>query len=408
MTNSIPTENLTSILTNDELEALYSISLVIAETNNFDQAFDLIFKIARPMFIFDNIAIYQKMDGDNTEPVFARAIGRGRATPAELTWGEMVVSEVIKSEDRFISESPISPHYDRLDQPFILGLPIKARGVTSGVLVFVRFGGPPYEEKQVRLAEIFATHISHFFERQYLISNIADLEATKKLNTLQETFIAMITHELNTPIGFIKGYATTLLRQDANWDKKTQDEFLHIIDEETDRLSDLINVLLDSSRLQTGTLPMEIKKTNISKLIESLVERLEPRFKEIKIMLVIRDLELFILADTTRISAVVENLIGNAAKYAPNSTLKIILEEVAGEAQLTFEDDGPGIPEMYFDKIFTKFFRVPNNTASVRGTGMGLFICKQIIKAHQGTISVMSNGDKGTKFVIKLPLSKDD
>jgi len=408
MTNTIPTENLASILTNDELEALYSISLVIAETNNFDQAFDQIFKIARPMFIFDNIAIYQKVDEDNVEPVFARAIGRGRATPAELSWGELAVSDVMKSGDRFISESPLSPHYDRLDQPFILGLPIKARGVTSGVLVFIRFGGPTYTEQHIRLAEIFATHISHFFERQYLIGNIADLEATKKINKLQETFIAMITHELNTPIGFIKGYATTLLRQDANWDKKTQDEFLHIIDEETDRLSELINALLDSSRLQTGTLPMEIKKTNISKLVVSLVERLSPRFKEITIRSIIQDLDLIVLADTTRISAVVENLIANTAKYAPNSTLKIKLEEVDGDAQLSFEDNGPGIPDQYIDKIFTKFFRVPTNTSSVRGTGLGLFICKQIIKAHQGTISVVSNGDKGTKFIIKLPLCKDD
>jgi signal transduction histidine kinase len=408
MTNTIPTENLASILTNDELEALYSISLVIAETNNFDQAFDQIFKIARPMFIFDNIVIYQKLDEDNIEPVFARAVGRGRATPAEISWGDLAVSEVMKSGGRFISESPLSPHYDRLDQPFILGLPIKARGVTSGVLVFVRFGGPTYTEQHIRLAEIFATHISHFFERQNLIGNIADLEATKKINKLQETFIAMITHELNTPIGFIKGYATTLLRQDANWDQKTQDEFLHIIDEETDRLSELINALLDSSRLQTGTLPMEIKKTNISKLVISLVERLSPRFKEITIRPIIQDLDLIVLADTTRISAVVENLIANAAKYAPNSTLKIKLEAVDGDAQLSFEDNGPGIPDQYIDRIFTKFFRVPTNTSSVRGTGLGLFICKQIVKAHQGTISVVSNVDKGTKFIIKLPLCKDD
>ncbi len=408
MTNKIPTENLASILTNEELEALYSISLVIAETNDFDQAFDKIFKISRVMFIFDNIVIYQKIDEDNIEPVFARAMGRGKATAAELSWGDLAVSKVMKSEDRYYSESPVSPHYDRLDQPFILGLPIKARGVTSGVLVFIRFGGPAYTEEQINLAEIFATHISHFFERQYLIENIANLEASRKLIELQETFIAMITHELNTPIGFIKGYTTTLLRQDTNWDTETQNEFLQIIDEETDRLSELINVLLDSSRLQTGTLPMEIKKTNLGKLVESLVDRLEPRFIEIKIRPVIKDLDLFVNTDTTRISSVFENLIGNAAKYAPESTLKIKVEKKDDYAQITFEDNGPGIPEKYLKKIFTKFFRVPNNTSSVRGTGLGLYICKQIIEAHQGTISVMPNGNRGTKFIIKLPLCKDD
>jgi signal transduction histidine kinase len=360
------------------------------------------------MFIFDNIVIYQKLDEENIEPVFARAMGRGKATAAELSWGDLAVTEVMKTEDRYFHESPVSPHYDRLDQPFILGIPIKTRGTTNGVLVFIRFGGPEYTEKHVRLAEIFANHIAHFFERQYLIENIANLEASRKLNELQETFIAMITHELNTPIGFIKGYTTTLLRQDADWDQQTQDEFLKIIDEETDRLSELINVLLDSSRLQTGTLPMEIKKTNMSKLVESLVERLSPRFEEIKISPVIRDLDVFVQADTTRISAVFENLISNAAKYAPESKLKIILEKVNGNAKIIFEDDGPGIPEQYQEKIFSRFFRVPDNTSSVRGTGLGLYICKQIIEAHQGTISVMSNGDKGTKFIIKLPIYNDD
>ena len=408
MTNNLPTENLASVLTNKELEALYSISLVIAETNNFDQAFDQIFKIARPMFIFDNIVIYQKIDEENIEPVFARAMGRGKATASELSWGDLAVSEVMKSEARYFSEAPLSPHYDRLDQPFILGLPIKTRGVTSGVLVFIRFGGPAYTEKHIHLAEIFAAHISHFFDRQNLISNIADLEATKKLNELQETFIAMITHELNTPIGFIKGYTTSLLRKDANWDQATHDEFLQIIDEETDRLSELINVLLDSSRLQTGILPMEIQKTNLSKLVESLIDRLAPRFEEIKIRPIIRDLDLFVQADTTRMSAVFENLIGNAAKYAPGCILKIKLEIMNSDVQITFEDNGPGIPEKYLGKIFTRFFRVPNNTSSVRGTGLGLYICKQIIEAHKGNISVMSNGDKGTRFVIKLPLCKDD
>lgn len=400
-------EGLTSLLTIDELVSLYSISLVIAETNDFDEAFPQIFKIARPMFIFDNIVIYQKIDDDNIEPVFARAMGRGKAIADDISWGDIALTEVMKTEDKYISDSPISPDFDRLDQPFILGLPIKVRGSLNGVLVFIRFGGPQYTETQIILAEIFATHISHFFERHLLIENTANLQASQKLIELQETFTAMITHELNTPISFIKGYTTTLLRKDAEWDKKTHDEFLTIIDEETDRLSELINVLLDSSRLQTGTMPMDFKKINLSNLIESLVERLSPRFKKIKISPIIKDIDTFVMADKVRLSEVFENLISNVDKYAPGAVLTIKLEIINDHVFLRFEDNGPGIPNKYIDKLFTKYFRVPNNTVSVRGTGLGLFICKQIVEAHQGTISVTSNSTKGTCFNIKLPLYDD-
>ena len=408
MTKNTKDKNLASLLSNDEMEALYSISLVIAETNDFDEAFEQIFKIARQMFIFDNIVIYQKTTDENCEPVFARALGRGKSTAADLNWGNIAATSVMKSGDRYFSESAISPHFDRLDQPFVLGIPILARGETNGVLVFIRFGGPEYLEERVVLAEIFASHISHFFERQFLIENLANLEASRKLIELQETFVAMITHDLNTPIGFIKGYTTTLLRQDVEWDEETQNEFLQIIDEETDRLSELINTLLDSSRLQTGTLPMEFNKIDIGKFVESLVKRLTIHIEDIKIMPIIRDTNIFVNVDSTRLSSVFENLIGNASKYAPDCNLKIKVEKNNESAIVTFEDDGPGIPEQYFDKIFNKFFRVPDKTSGIRGSGLGLYICKQIIEAHKGTISVSSNIDKGTKFIIELPLYEEE
>ena len=105
-----------------------------------------------------------------------------------------------------------------------------------GVLVFGRFGGPPYTQDQVQLAEFIAAQTAQLVENHHLVERVAKLEAERWLRRMQDDFITTISHELRTPIGFIKGYATTLLRDDTKWDDESRREFLTIIDEEADRL----------------------------------------------------------------------------------------------------------------------------------------------------------------------------
>ena len=232
---------------------------------------------------------------------------------------------------------------------------------------------------------------------------------TWKLNAawwkLQDDFIAAVSHELNTPLGFIKGYTTTLLRDDTKWDDKTRIEFLQIIDEESDRLSELIGNLLDSSRLQSGNLHMDIQEQDIRSFLGSVVNRLRSHYEKLDITVKAPNPDARINTDTKRLNQVLDNLINNASKYAPHSKPRILFKATKKKLRISIEDDGPGISKEHLDSVFKRFYRVPENSTGVRGSGLGLFICQQIVNEHDGKIYAASTVGKGTTFHVEIPYS---
>jgi len=391
-----------------ELQAVYAISRVIVQTMDTHLALDQIVKLVRPIFIFDNIVLYRPREDRTPEPTYARAIGRGRSIEADLVWGEVIAKETLEKVETVHRQEDLEGSSDdrmkeRLRHRYFLGLPLQIEERLMGVLVFIRFGGPSYTREQIHLAEFIAEHIAQLLEHQRLVERIANLEAERRLAQLQENFIATISHDLRTPLGFIKGYATTLLRENAKWDRKTRREFLTIIDEETDRLEELISNLLDSSRLQAGTLQMEFQPVRVETVLKDVLQRTQLGEFGLDIRLVLGASGLIIQADPTRLSQVFDNLISNAVKYAPGSTLTIMVESEDKQAHISFRDTGPGIPEEHLESIFKRFYRLAEHSSLARGSGLGLFICRQIINAHRGKIFVESNLGKGATFHIYLP-----
>jgi signal transduction histidine kinase len=387
-----------------ELEAVYAISRAVAESEDVDSALDEIINLSRPVFIFDNMVLYLKGENDSLDPAYARVIGRGQSAEGELSWGDAIAYEVIITrETRLVHEKAAGWKTDRLSLRDFLGLPLKDRDRLMGALVFGRFGGPPYTPEHIHLAEFIAGHIAQLLGNKSLVERVAKLEAERRLERLQQDFIATISHELCTPLGFIKGYATTLLREDTTWDKDTSKEFLAIIDEEADRLRELIDNLLDSSRLQSGTLQMEIQPVRLDSLVRDISVRVGSQNESLTIQLELKKNNVKCRADPTRLAQVLENLLNNAAKYAPGSTVRIGLDISEEGAHIWVKDNGPGIAEEHLEHIFKRFYRVPSNSAGVRGTGLGLFICRQIVNAHGGEITVESVNGSGTSFHIHLP-----
>ncbi len=392
-----------------EIKAVYEISRVIFRAHDTFKALQQIITLARPVFIFDNIALYQLREDGHLEPSYARAIGRGRSSEADLTWGEVVAKEVIR-QGKIINQKeevpgPMEdPLKDRLRFRFFLGLPLRIDETLLGALVFIRFGGPDYTEDQVDLAEFIAENVTHLLERKRLIQQIASLEAKRKLDQLQEDFIATVSHDLRSPLGFIKGYATTLLREDTSWDKMTRKEFLSIIDEEADRLGELIDNLLDSSRLQAGTLRMEFRPLRIDTLLREIIQRAKAAGYQLFIQDSANLPETCVQGDSSRLVQVFDNLFRNANKYAKNSIITLSLKVAPDKVVIIFHDTGPGIPEEYLDEIFERFYRLPVHSNAGRGSGLGLYICRQIVQAHHGKIYATSQIGKGTTFFIELPL----
>ncbi len=403
--NSVP-----ATLRPEELDAVYAISRAVARSIDLDSTLDEIIHLARPVFIFDNMVLYLQRGEEGLDPTYARAIGRGRSQEADLAWGETTAHEALRSKQvAMLVEKMEDYEKDRTRLRYSLGLPL-SWGATDamGALVFIRFGGPSFKADQIRLAEFIAVHVAQLLGHTNLVQRVASLEAERRLNQLQEDFIATVSHELLTPLGFIKGYATTLLRDDISWDDNTRREFLSIIDDEADRLRELIENLMDSSRLQAGTLRMSFQPIRLDTFLKDMTLRAGSRNEDIRIYLDLKINGLQIQADPTRLAQVFDNLLSNAIKYAPGAQVKITLSQEDDKAYIMVGDNGPGIAPEHLKNLFNRFYRVPSDNVSVRGTGLGLYICRRIIQAHKGEISVESTLGKGTTFHIYLPIEQKE
>jgi two-component system sensor histidine kinase KdpD len=281
-------------------------------------------------------------------------------------------------------------------------MPLTLGRKAIGALVFIRFGGPTFAEDQINLAEYIAAHVSQVLEHKRLVERIGSLEAERRLSQLQSDFIATVSHELKTPLGFIKGYSTTLLRKDTEWTVEEQHEFLDIIDEETDHLVELVDNLLDSSRLQAGTMGIVLKPIDLAAVLEENIERLRVRFPASTIRWKFVGKNASIEADARRLGQVIDNLVSNAVKYGGNGPLTVTLTDEIDQISISVKDSGPGVPADYQDLIFNRFYRIPGAREKARGSGLGLYICQQIVLAHGGQIG-LAPAAKGAEFVIRLP-----
>lgn len=395
-----------SLTHGSELNAVYAIARIVAETFETEAGLDAVFRLARTIFIFDTVALYlQAEEGGDLEAIYARALGRGRSREDELIWGEASAREAFRSGQTVLRQEDAGPAVEgRERRRDYLGLPMMVGGRCVGGLVFGRFGGPAFPPEHIRLAEFVAWHVGQLLENRRMARRIATLEAQRELARMQEEFVSTISHELRTPLGFIKGYVTTLMRDDASWDDNSRLEFLHIIDDEADRLRELIDNLLDSSRLESGTLGMTREIGQIASVIRDSVSRAQSMYEDLEIRSSIDNDLPVINMDATRISQVLDNLISNAVKYAPDSAVDISANQANGSIRVEVRDQGPGIKPEHMTHLFERFYRVPDGSRSTRGTGLGLYICRKIIEAHGGDIGVESEAGRGTTFRFTIPL----
>jgi signal transduction histidine kinase len=358
----------------------------------------------RQQFVFDNVAVYLQDEKTNAlEVVYARAVGRSKNAEADANWGETFANQVFAHGKLLLKDPETNSTLDdRLNQAYLLGIPLRNDGLIGGAMVFVRFGGPAYEQEHLTMAVLAAELLAVMFERKVWKQMYKELSDLRRQMQLQEDFVSTISHELRTPLGFIKGYSSSLLREDTSWDAETTQEFLTIIDEEADRLTLLIENVLESARLQSKTLPLRFQPLRLDAVLRDVVTRLRSRYKDLEVNLELQTTQP-IHGDGVRIAQVLDNLFTNALKYAPGSPIHVFLHQADQKQVIRFKDLGPGIPKESLPLIFERFYRARSEKAT--GTGLGLFICKQIIDAHRGKIWAESTLGQGTTFFIELPLN---
>jgi len=237
-----------------------------------------------------------------------------------------------------------------------------------------------------------------------VIANVRDITRFREADEVKSTFISVISHELKTPVALIKGYADTLLREDARWDRRTTRESLTVILVEADRLNELVDNLLDASRLQAGVLPLEMTEVALDALAERTAKRFQTQTDIHEITVDFPADFPYVVGDPSRIGQVFDNLLSNAIKYSPQGGRIAITGRVRpNEVVVTVSDEGVGIPIEERQRVFERFFRgVRERHQRTPGAGLGLFLAKAIVEAHGGRMWVESDPDDGSEFSFSM------
>ena len=240
---------------------------------------------------------------------------------------------------------------------------------------------------------------------------LIDVTKEVEIDKMKSNFISNVSHELRTPVTVLRTYIDTLYNHSDDFDEKTNKEFFEVINKEAARLQKMVNDILDFSRLEAGNVKVVKENTNIIPLIECEIKSMQVLAEEKNITFsLIKEPnlpEIPINADS--IERALNNLLSNAIKYSPENGRIKVRAEIARYPQfveVSVEDQGCGIPEEHQKKIFERFYRVENDTHTVKGTGLGLHLVKITIeKHHQGQVFVKSKPNEGSTFGFRLPIN---
>ncbi len=242
---------------------------------------------------------------------------------------------------------------------------------------------------------------------------LIDMTKEAEMDKMRSTFISNVSHELRTPVTVLRSYIDTLYNYGNEFDYETQKEFIGTINQEIIRLNRMVNDILDFSRMESNA-QMEKSMNNIVKAVEDCVNQVQVLTKEHNLTISISKDENIpeLMFNYDGIERAITNFLSNAIKYSPeNGTIRVKISNLAEteEVEVTVSDEGCGIAPEHQKKIFDRFYRVENNTHTVKGTGLGLHLVKTTIeKYHNGHVFVKSEVGKGSTFGFTLPIGAAD
>ncbi|MCL4387376.1 GAF domain-containing sensor histidine kinase [Patescibacteria group bacterium] len=290
---------------------------------------------------------------------------------------------------------------------------VKKHGIKS--IVFIPLS---YKKKSIGVLNVNSTEESHFTKKELsvlkLYGSLASLaikknqlySQTKKALSVRDLFISMAAHELRTPLTSINGYIQLLCTRFCN--TSTQESmWIKSLQEESQRLTNLVYELLEINHIQSGKLQYNFRDCNLSEVLKNAIKSFNIAYPERKILLndTTGETQGLIIGDSEKLLQVIRNLLENAAKYSyPDKTIDVSLESSTSYVVLSIVDHGRGIPKKEIPLIFKGFYKGTNS--GEEGMGLGLFLVRNIIYQHHGSIKILSSLDIGTKVEVKLPKVK--
>jgi PAS domain S-box-containing protein len=385
-------------------EVFGSISLVTAESGRIYDEDDLV--LAQELARHAAVAI------DNAR-LYAEAERRGRAARALEAVGDGVV--LVDREGVIRLWNAAAASITGLAEADVLGRPIEeVVHPWAQIAPLIPVASKPGELVRAETVpaefggrELWISGSGVGFE-EGVVYAFRDLTEERALEELKAEFVATVSHELRTPLAAIYGSAQTIRRTDIELDPAIREQLLGVIASESDRLGTIVSDLLVAGRLDAGQLPVTVERCNPVELAESVVESARTHLPEtVELRLTapqgLRD----VVADPGQLHQVLVNLLDNAVKYSPEGG-PVSLAVTNGDDAIRFSvaDAGLGIPASEHRRIFEKFYRLdPDMTRGIGGTGLGLYICRELVRRMDGKIWVESKLGEGSTFVVELPAS---
>lgn len=237
-----------------------------------------------------------------------------------------------------------------------------------------------------------------------IIASVRDITRFREADELKANFISVISHELKTPIALIKGYASTLRRDDVDWDGEMVQESLKVIEEEADHLTAMVEDLLDATKLKAGGVALHKAEVDLAALISDLVKKFALQGSAHQIVADISEDFPVIIGDEMRLSQLVSNLITNAIRYTEGGTIRVTAKKKDENVQVCVSDQGKGFDPIDIPHVFDRFYRSENVALKTKGTGLGLYLCQAIVAAHGGNIWVDETYHEGARICFSLPI----
>lgn len=227
-------------------------------------------------------------------------------------------------------------------------------------------------------------------------------EAVEQAVRARDEFLSIASHELKTPVTCLKLQLQLAKHRSGGEESQRFLQMINACSKQVDRLTDMIDTLLDVTRIQSGRVEYSFQEFSVAELVDDVLGRFSGQLEQARSFVVAEVAPLRVHWDRFRMEQVLANLIGNAIKYAPGKQIQIKAERVGENAILSVKDSGPGIPKEQQERIFDRFERACDSQG-VTGLGLGLYIVKQIILGHDGTIRLESEPGNGANFVAELP-----
>jgi signal transduction histidine kinase len=279
--------------------------------------------------------------------------------------------------------------------------PLCTRGHVLGALTA---WSPSLSPADVSPIVVFAQQAATAYENAHLYA------VAQQAVQLRDEFLSIAAHELKTPMTSLRnatGLVQRYLARDGSVEPERLSRLLGLVDEQTTKLGQLADRLLDTSRLDAGRLALDRSSVDLGLLVCGVVERAQLRTPTRRFRLNL-GLPTCIQADPIRLEQVVTNLLDNAIKFSPeDSEIRVDLHSDAGDGVcLSVTDEGVGIPLPHRDRVFDRFYQVHQNGPNA-GMGLGLFISREIVHLHGGTLTVESPNERGARFVVRLPVARN-